>query len=150
MVLGCALCHGSFGVICMRRLLCVFGFLLGFLGTTTQGQLQLGVADAQAFNPLKYCVDNCVQSGSQSIGKCKKNECSGLKSKSKLRKCERRCDKPGGLLKYCDTTCKTSQVCTRGLEMKACMKEKCDPYKKSNIHRYIKCKKVECGSICKN
>ncbi len=134
----------------MQRVFCLFGFLLGFLGSVSGGVPDLGVPQAQAFNQLKYCVDRCVQSGSAGIGQCKKNECSNIKSRSKKAKCERRCDKPEGLLKFCDTSCKKSELCARGKEVKACMKENCDPYKKSDIRRYIKCKKEVCGSICKN
>jgi len=149
-MIDCRLYNRGSGAVFMRRLLYVFGFLLGFLGTFSQGEVQLRVGEANAFNQLKYCVDKCVQSGSSSIGQCKRNECSDIKGKSKKTRCERSCDKPEGLLKFCDTSCKTSQVCSRGLEMKACMKEKCDPYKKSDIRRYVRCKKEECGSICKN
>ena len=134
----------------MRALLCIFVFLLGFLGFITEGQFQVGPQKAAAFNPLKYCIKNCVQDGSKSVSACRKAKCSQLKSKKAKKRCERKCDKPGGLLGYCDNSCKKSQVCSRGVEMKACLKKKCEPFRKSDIHRYIKCKKTDCGNVCKN
>jgi len=134
----------------MRLTLLIGGLVIFLFSVFIGDRGQIGPSPAEAFNPLKYCVDKCVLSGSASISQCKKDECSGLKSKSKISLCERRCNKPGGLLKFCDTTCKQSQMCTAGLEMKSCLKKNCDPYKKSDIRRYITCKNEECGSICKN
>ncbi len=134
----------------MRKLLFVFGILFGFLVVNTGGNLDFGVPSAAAFNPLKYCTNKCVNGGYKAIKQCKQDECSKLKSKSKKARCEKKCDKPGGLLQYCDSSCKTAQVCEKGPKMKACMKEQCDPYKKSDIHRYIKCKNKTCAAICQN
>ncbi len=133
----------------MRLALGITVFLFGFLTFSVGGQWQLGPQDANAFNPLKYCIKECVSSEASSVAKCRKNECAGLKSKSARAKCDRACNKPQGLLEFCDSSCKKSQMCTRGLEMKSCLKEKCDPYKKSDIRRYIECKKEECSDICK-
>ena len=133
----------------MRVSLVIIGLLFGLMVAGQNGQVILGTGTAEAFNPLKYCMNKCVTGGSVAIEKCEKNQCAKIKSKSKRKKCERSCNKPEGLLQYCDTSCKKSQMCTRGLEMKTCLKEKCDPYKKSDIRRYIKCKNQECSSICK-
>lgn len=133
----------------MRASIFFAGLIIGMLAIIQDGTLQLGPAQSEAFNPLKYCVNKCVASGTTSMTRCEKKQCAGLKSKSKQKKCARKCNKPEGLLQYCDTNCKKSQMCTRGLEMRACLKEKCDPYKKSDIRRYIKCKNNECSTICK-
>lgn len=134
----------------MRFAVLFAGLLIGMMASVQSGGLQFGPAQSHAFNPLKYCMNKCVQSGSVGITKCEKSQCAGIKSKSKRKRCERSCNKPEGLLQYCDTSCKKSQMCTRGLEMRACLKEKCDPYKKSDIRRYIKCKNQQCNKICKN
>ena len=133
----------------MRLALGIAAFLFGFLGVLANGQLQLGVQNAAAFNPLKYCIKECISSESTSVAKCRKDQCEKLKSKNAKAKCDRACNKPQGLLEFCDRSCKKSQMCSRGLEMKSCLKEKCDPYKKSDIRRYIECKKEECSKICK-
>lgn len=134
----------------MRLVVLLAFFCFGLISAFESGELRLGPASSYAFNPLKYCVDKCVNEGTISIDRCEKKQCAEVKTKAGRKRCERSCNKPQGLLKYCDTTCKKSQMCTRGLEMKACLKEKCDPYKKSDIRRYIKCKNEECGTICKN
>ena len=133
----------------MRSILFIGSLLLLTVAANPGGQSQFGPASAQAFNPLKYCVDNCVRNGSASINQCKIDQCASLKSKSQKNKCDRSCNKPEGWLQFCDTSCKKSQVCSSGKEMKACMKKNCDPYKKSDIRRYITCKKEVCGAICK-
>ena len=133
----------------MRRIFILFGILIGFTGIFSGNLAGLGPSEALAFNPLKHCVDKCVLSGSSGIAKCKKAQCSGLKKKSSKAKCERRCNKPRGLLEYCDRTCKKSQLCSGSKAMKACLLEKCEPIRKSDIHGYIKCKKTECNDVCK-
>lgn len=134
----------------MRALLCIFIFMIGLFGSIAEGQFQMSPPEASAFNPLKYCIKNCVLEGSKSVNACQKKKCSKLTSKKAIASCERRCDKPGGLLGYCDKNCKSSQVCSRGTEMKECLLKKCEPFRKSNIHRYIQCKKTDCGNVCKN
>jgi len=133
----------------MRSSFCLVVFLIGFLGISVNGAFQIGPPDASAaINVLKTCIDKCMTSGAPGKELCRQKKCSLLKNKADKGKCNQECSTSGGLLQFCDSSCKQTEVCLRGKEMKACL-TKCSVYKKSGIHRYLSCRKEECTPICK-